>query len=494
MRGGNLGAVVSLTAALVLGAAASIFPLGAILKLTLIGGFGLAVIFAWQLRSERWRPPGTWFRALLLLTLVFSIVWPRYIYLHVGGASVNPQTISLFITLAAGAAALILSPELGRMISALNIFKHNFGKLMLAWIIWRLISSGFGAFPIDSMYLVLREIVYSLGFLLVGVLLLSSQEGERAALRVILVCSWVVILYGLIEAAAQRNFFTQFASGGDNDAAAEAIRSLIVEKVRGGRYRAQSVFSHPIVFSQYVAAALPMACVSVLKERNAGWRFAGALLVPVGLAAIALSGSRSGLLSLFSVAAFLIFSLWIRAIFGKSTSRTLALIMLPIVIVGAGLVGFALQDLVAGRSRVEAGSTESRQVMVSLGVKALQDRPLLGFGDGQALAKAGLTDSSGHASIDSYLLTVAIESGYVGLFFFVVAFLSFLQLCIGGIIGATLRDALELAAITSALFGMFIAFFGLSITHNLTFLWILMIWGLAVRQRIVWTSAHAIPA
>jgi FtsH-binding integral membrane protein len=105
-----------------------------------------------------------------------------------------------------------------------------------------------------------------------------------------------------------------------------------------------------------------------------------------------------------------------------------------------------------------------------------------------------LTDSSGHASIDSYLLTVAIESGYVGLFFFVVAFLSFLQLCIGGIIGATLRDALELAAITSALFGMFIAFFGLSITHNLTFLWILMIWGLAVRQRIVWTSAHAIPA
>ena len=459
-------------------------PLGLMLKLLIMAGFCLIVVLAWVARSEANRDPSRLIIFLSAVALFLSIVWPRYIFFQLGGAGINPQTLSVLLVYAVSIPVLISVPGAYRRICGLNFFGHGVGQLVVLWIVWRFASAVLGLYPLDSVALLLRDIFYLMGFLFIGQMMLSDPDGERVALRIILICTWFVVLVGLVEAVQQRNLFVKYASGGDGDAAAEAIRSLIVEKVRGGKYRAQSVFSHPIVFSQFVAASLPLTMITILRDRGLFWRFSALLLVPAGVAALVVSGSRSGLVGLISVVGFISFLMWVRALRTSGSSRTVAIIILPVVLFGAGLMIYALQDLLLGRSRIEAGSTEARQTMIHLGMQALQERPLLGFGEGLAVQKAGLTDSSGHTSIDSYLLSVAVDSGYVGFALFVAICALYLYLGARAVVLSRLKDAVELSAVLGAFFGVLISFLGLSITHNMTFLWFCMMWGFALMARL----------
>ena len=89
-------------------------------------------------------------------------------------------------------------------------------------------------------------------------------------------------------------------------------------------------------------------------------------------------------------------------------------------VVLSGSVGY----LVKGRSTAETGSSQARVIMLERGQKLLADQPVQGYGSGLAALQIGLLPGQRSLTIDSYFLTVAIESGYVGLGLFALGWLA----------------------------------------------------------------------
>jgi len=112
--------------------------------------------------------------------------------------------------------------------------------------------------------------------------------------------------------------------------------------------------------------------------------------------------------------------------------------------------------------------------MLQLGVRALEDSPVLGFGQASAISKAGILDpATGVGTLDSLLLSTAIDAGYVGLALFLL-FVS-LVLVKGTLAALRLRgeDSARQICLVAAVLSVFGAFVTLSVNSNLTLFWLL---------------------
>jgi O-antigen ligase len=87
----------------------------------------------------------------------------------------------------------------------------------------------------------------------------------------------------------------------------------------------------------------------------------------------------------------------------------------------------AANQLIAGRDKIERSSSEARMEMLDRGTNALQERPIAGYGDGQASIVAGLRGIHNIVTIDSYFLAVALNFGIPGLIINVLFFITILR-------------------------------------------------------------------
>lgn len=469
---------------LVMGAAIALLPPGFLIRLLVIpAGFGFLAI-CWMLRSHRAGLPGRWVFSLLLLTVALSVIWPRYIFFSLGGPHVNPQTLFVFAALAVILFWLVYSPEFSVRVFDLLFRTAGIGLVAVFWLCWRLVAAALGEVPLLSVFELLRETIYISSFLLIGAAVAAYDQGPRYLLRVLVLCGLLVSMVGLVEALLRRNPFLQFASGNDSQEAANALKTIVMDKFRGGAYRAQSVFDHPIVFAQFVSAMIPLGIYFVVYEKGWVWRLAGLLLVPVGIFAIAKSGSRAGIVSLAVAIAFVGLIIWLRAMKSRGFGKVWAVIAVPAVAFGLMLAYFVVRELLLGRSQVEASSSSVRLKMFFDSVQALADSPLIGFGQGMALFKAGvISGSTGLPTIDSYLLTVALDAGYVSLILFVIVVALFSWR--GAIAAMRLPGADGACAglLVASVLAVFATFVGLSIPNNLTLMWLLVAAALPLIQR-----------
>lgn len=463
--------------AVFLGLLTVFFPAGLVVRVVVIAAAVAVIAFAWALRSEQSGEPGQLVLGMLLAAVVLSVLWPRYIFFPLGPISVNPQSLLVLACVMVGLTWLIYSPRLSNKFWRLPLFHGWLGGLLLAWFCWRYLTAFAGDYPLQSAMLVIRDTAYVSSFILIAALILCFEQGERWICRVLLVAGLLAACYGLVEAVVQRNPLVRFASGGDSDAVADAIRSLTIEKVRGGKYRAQSVFSHPIVFSQFVAALIPFSFAVFIGEGKSFWRWVALVTVPIAMASLYATGSRSGVVALAASVGLSLSIVWIHAMGSRGYGRVVALLAAPLLCVALGLMYWIAQEVTLGRTATEAGSTAARLVMLKLGVEALSQSPFIGFGEGMAVMKAGLTDSSGHASIDSLLLSIAIETGYIGAFLFAGLFACYAAR--GFFLAARVhgREGVRVGLLTASAVAIMAVFLGLSISHNLTLLWIVMVIG-----------------
>lgn len=472
---GAAAAVIGLLAlAVLLGLATVVLPPGFLIR-ALVVPVGLSFLaFAWVLRHKGAGMPGRWVLQLLLGTACLSIIWPRYIFFSLGGPHVNPQTLSVFASFAAVLFWLIKSPEMSAKFSEVAFSKTKIGVLIFVWFVWRFFASALGEYPLASIFDYLRDFAYLSSFFVIGCVIASYQDGPKWLLRVIVFAGLLVAMAGLVEAFAQKNLFARFASGADSEAVADGLRSVTLDKIRGGSYRAQSVFTHPIVFAQFIAAMIPLAAYCAVYERTLFWRMVGVLLIPIGVLAIVKSGSRSGLVSLATAVVFCAVIVWLRSMNSKGLGKAVAIAALPAFLVGIGVAYFAVQELVVGRTQVEAGSSAIRMRMVEVGVNALMDSPISGFGHGLALFKAGVSNSSGIETIDSYWLSIALDSGYVGLIIFLAIVA---MIAVRGAVAAVRLpgdEGARVGLIVAAILALVATFAGLSIPNNMTLMWLLV--------------------
>ncbi|WP_394402051.1 O-antigen ligase family protein [Roseateles sp. LKC17W] len=470
---------------MVLGLMVPLMPVGVTLRVVAVLMLGLVLMLAWLLRSRSRGLPARWVERGLLLTVALSILWPRFIFFPLGGAYTNPQAASILVMLAVCVVLLVANARLARTEGFATLGLWRMGWLILAWFAWRFVSSVSGDNAVSSTFLLLKELAYLTSFIGVAALLLGFPDADRRLLRVIVFCGFLALLYGLVEALWQKNPLMRFAAGSDNEATADVLRSLTAEKIREGAYRAQSVFTHPIVFAQFVAALLPLGLLLALTEKqDKFWRLLGLLVIPVGLAAIVKSGSRAGFVSVLAAVAIVLFVFWLRALRGRGFGRIFAVLGGPVFLLAAAGIGWLAKGLVLGRSSMEAGSTSARVEMLNLGMRSLEAHPLLGYGEGMSVMVAGLTDSKGHTSVDSYLLSLAVDGGYPSLLLYLAIVLTFFVRLAWLAASDPGRLGLQAGLVTASLMALVVSFIGLTIAHNMTLFWLLLVLGLFYGRRL----------
>lgn len=147
---------------------------------------------------------------------------------------------------------------------------------------------------------------------------------------------------------------------------------------------------------------------------------------------------------------------------------------LPALVLGMATAMVVVSELVAGRTRIEASSSNVRLKMLSDGVAALWDSPIWGFGHGLALSKVGVVNPFGLATIDSYWLTIAIDYGYMGLLIFFALIATFTWKGLVFSVKTQGREGAFVGACISSVLALFATFAAVSIYQNMTMMWLLM--------------------
>lgn len=415
-----------LFACLLAGLMAAVLPPGALLKITAIPIALCGLLLLWVMPKRNSAPDGALNLILLVLVALINI-WPTYIIYRFGGLpSINPTKLAWLVFLLGGTLCMLSCKEpMERFVArckAHPVIVSGIVSLMT----WRVLSSMAGEEPISQVFGLGGELVsfYMVFFVALGVL-----RDKRDVFRLLAVLTVVGLLQaGLAgyESVVKHTLFARFITVSADDAL--TLQSVLMEKLREGRYRAQGTFEHPMVLAEFMAMMVPVAAAVFLTQKTVLLRWASMAFVPVAVAMIVASRSRSGIAVL--LAALILVGILLLLPRGDNSKRQKAdlmllasVLLLPLVLLGGYFAAQEVFSLIAGRSQNEASSTMARVLMLERGIPLIASNPLFGYGNGLGVVKLGFFDGV-RFNIDNYWLGLALDAGVPGLLAFLVSFIS----------------------------------------------------------------------
>lgn len=348
----------------------------------------------------------------VLVFLLFA--WPKYwLFPMPGGFAISPFSLLTLAMLAVFAATFIDARVRSHAAAVMGRHRAVF-LLYLAWVLWRFTCDLLGQTPQQSMQTTLRSMVYGESILLLGLIALPRRPAREAIPSVLLLVVIFTTIIGAYEWSVQRTFPSILGlsfAGLDENAIFSASRQAMAF-YRDGAYRAASIFSHSIVFAQFAGALAPLA-VHTCRFGRGGIRVLGVLALCCIPVVMAISGARSG----FVVLVVALGAYGLLNLIRVTPQRVLA--CLATFAIAALVLASPLQamigQLTAGDTIAEQMSTNARTQMLANGLRALEDRPLIGYGDGRSPDIAGLVGRHNIRTIDNLYLSAAVDFGIVGL-------------------------------------------------------------------------------
>jgi hypothetical protein len=316
-------------------------------------------------------------------------------------------------------------------------------------------------------------------------LLVVGDERDGAALvRLIGLLSLCVASLGVADFVAQRNFALDIFPQGLLAAMARdnpGIKTLLeFNPWRNGLFRAVSIYNTPLSFGEFAALCAPLGGFLVLHGARPRERALGIFAIAAALASLFVSGSRGGAVG-FLLSMSLLALIWVVRLWRTRPPDSLAG---PIAAVAVGMTGVTavaaiflwkrLSNIVFGGGD-SAGSTASRAEQMALAWPHVFDSPLFGNGFGLGGIVVDWRPSpEAPASIDSYLVSVLVETGFPG----ALCYFGMIALAAGACLVLYLRDRDPRAALAGPLGCSLIAYeiyrLALSQRENQTLVFILL--------------------
>jgi O-antigen ligase len=248
--------------------------------------------------------------------------------------------------------------------------------------------------------------------------ILKNSDDVLFILKVICFCAIFNTAAGFLEFVFQHRFFLDVFPSGMLQTLIEnnpSLEGLLKTPFRNGLYRASSTFVVPLSFGEFEIIVVPIGLLFALQghgllERIFGW------VVAIGaIFGVFCSGSRGAYLGFLGSMAAFVFIWSIRKAQRSKASLTPPIVGLIGAISFATIVTLIIfwgraHNLVLGGG-AEAASTQGRYEQWMAGIPFIKSNPI--FGHGFALG-GFLIDSS----IDSYVLSLLLETGVPGLMFF----------------------------------------------------------------------------
>lgn len=383
----------------------------------------MAVITIWALPDMQ-RAPTNLLPPLLFAFLTALILWPNYLAISLPGlpwiTMIRLTTFPMaFILLICLSISLEFRTELTRILSATS----PLWKAVLAFGCVQFLAIAFATYKTQSFqYTLVAQTSWTAIFFISAYVF--SKPGRVKRFAVILwLMSIIVGCIGMMEVRHQQvlwgSHIPSFLKVGD-----EVVQRILAGAVRGatGQYRIQATFSTALGLSEYCALTLPFV-LHFLMSKNKLWvRLAALASIPFLLIVIINTDARLGLLGFF-LGVMVYFFLWgalkwtnsRQSLIGPAT--VLAYPGIFIMAVTATFVVGKIRNKVWGSGQY-AASNAGRMAQVEAGWPKVFDHPI-GHGPAMAGDALGYANAAGVVTVDSYILSVGLEVGIIGLLIYI---------------------------------------------------------------------------
>lgn len=352
-------------------------------------------------------------RAIAFLTVWLAVLWPRYLFFPIFGFGANPLTLIALLGTPVVVLFAIMQPiALGAL---LRLIRLNFLVVITFFfvILVRLISCYTGQQSSVSTQSFIRDLPIFFLFIMFMITFTDSHVRDRFP-SLLLGLAVVQLLLAILEFSMETSIAGLLGLNAIGVGDANALAQVGTARVRDGAYRAQALFGHPIVLGQFSAALVPLA-MTVFYRYSIIAKMSGILLVSLTVAGAFVSGTRSALM-LMAVGIVVFFVMAIRKTRNSAFSRAGRIYFVLIVgIVGTVLFSDSFSEVVAGRTATEIGSTQTRQVQIEYSMQAIEAKPIIGYGLGNGIQYSGIINGFGQQTLDNFFISVALDTGLVGL-------------------------------------------------------------------------------
>lgn len=445
--------IASIVLGLIVGLAAVFLPP--------LGAFGIVAIAAMVLLWVMPDLPLVWpnlIRKTFFVMLIVDLCVPNYYAVQFGGLPwISARRLATFALIAPFFIAIAASSDARRRITerlgaSSLIFICVAGYLLMA------ILSLFTSVTTSESMTALVEALLSWYVPFFAIIYIVRDHDDAVfVLKLICCCAVFITAFGVLEFFQHRNVFVDIFPRGmlqqliENNPNLALLLPGDANHFRNGLYRAESAFVTPLSFGEFEIIVIPIGLFFALYRESSFEKSLGWATVFGGILGIFASGSRGGYIGvLFSVAVFV--AIWsIRKAVDNKASLAPAIVGLTGIVSFTFLIGLILfwkraHNIVLGGGDA-AASNQGRYEQWVAGIPLIRSNPITGHG----FAAGGYVINS---SIDSYVLSVLLETGIPGLVFFV----GLVLLPIWDGLRNFVSDMSESGAVAGALACSFIAF------------------------------------
>lgn len=258
--------------------------------------------------------------------------------------------------------------------------------------------------------------------------LISEERDIDNFIKTIAWCAIFISGWGLVEFFVERNIFVLILPAFIRNALMENSPTFAnmatTDAFRNGAYRAPSVFEDSLSFGQFASMIAPFGYYFLAHRPRAGDRLLGWLVAVSGLLGIITSGARGAYVALL-VATVAFVALW-TARTARFSPRSLG----PALVGVGGVAGFTgliiliftwgrLYNRFIGGHYGDVQSTQARWDEWRMALPHIEANPITGHGTGQGAQIVGyFNPAASFPTLDSYIISVLVETGVPGLLLF----------------------------------------------------------------------------
>ena len=358
---------------------------------------------------------------LLISSLAYiasSLIWPKYIALRPPGLPpIGIQRLANLLAVSSFAFAMFCSNWFKKEIA------NSFNKAKAFWfflgvlVFFRFASVFVSTMPYNSLYIFMSDLFVHWFFIFIGVFIGSSHRNFMLFSKTIAFCFFINFFFVVAEFVLGTNPFFQFVNTSDPN-----LSWIMLDKTRGGLYRAQSVFTHPISFAEFSSVGFCFAIFVLSRIKNTIWRYTAIFSATSCVSAmVILSGSRSGYVASAIAISLAAFSPLANSLIRKQMdlkTTTLWSFLIIVAAIAVSILGILVYDYTFGKhtSASTAYSDTARLIMLDRTFDKLIESPIVGHGVASAAELVGVEVHHSRASssgftVDCLFISYAVESG-----------------------------------------------------------------------------------
>lgn len=348
-----------------------------------------------------------WVFGFVVAYIGFQILWPSYIsYWGIPGLpGLNPtrlmQIILLYIFLVFTVREDVLRKRLLTVFGVDRVFVF----FLFMFMFWKLLAAIASEYPSVSLVDFFTDAIGIYCVFFVVIAFMQERYQVIVAYGLIATLTITVSVLGAIEYVTHYNPLVSLVP-----ASSDFVEFALHQKERLGVQRIQSVFSHPLLFAEYLMFALPyLVAVYFLLRGRRGLQLLTLGGICITIIAAVLTGSRTTWGALIALA-FIYGILWIVSLKGKGLSLPIVILGIATFLLIAILALFSYEFVLAkvfGTTQIESQSTYARIKLLKEGLIFVSENPIFGFGG----TKIALSHFNFLGTIDNYYLAVAVEGG-----------------------------------------------------------------------------------